>query len=189
MAVADFGTVSHGMLNHVSRGSGSVADFRIRRATVGDAEAIVTILTRIASERVHSAIERPWTLEQQRNYLASLSSRETFHVAVSGSGEVIGHQSLELWSPLLSSMTHVGQLGTFLLTEWRRRGIGRALFQASESFARSSGYRKFLIQVRSSNTASQRFYQQLGFVPCGRLTRQVVVDGREDDEILMEFFL
>jgi L-amino acid N-acyltransferase YncA len=169
--------------------TGSVPDVRIRRATVGDAEAIVTILTRIASERVHSAIERPWTLEQQRNYLASLSPRETFHVAVAGSGEAIGFQSLDLWSPLLGSTTHVGQLGTFLLTEWRRQGVGRALFQATESFARSSGYRKFLIQVRSSNTAAQLFYQQLGFVPCGRLTRQVVVDGQEDDEILMEFFL
>jgi L-amino acid N-acyltransferase YncA len=166
-----------------------VPDFRIRRAGLGDAEAIVTILTRIASERVHSAIERPWPLEQQRNYLASLSPRETFHVAVAESGVVIGYQSLDLWAPLLSSMTHVGQLGTYLLTAWRRRGVGRALFQATASFARVSDYRKFVIQVRSSNTASQLFYQQLGFVPCGRLTRQVVVDGQEDDEILMEFFL
>jgi RimJ/RimL family protein N-acetyltransferase len=102
---------------------------------------------------------------------------------------VIGYQSLDLWSPLLSSMAHVGQLGTFILAGWRRRGVGRALFHATESFARSAGYRKFLIQVRSSNTASQLFYQQLGFVPCGRLTRQVVVDGQEDDEILMELFL
>jgi L-amino acid N-acyltransferase YncA len=136
----------------------TVPDFRIRRATLRDAQAIVTILTRIASERVHSAIERPRPLEQQRNYLASLSPRETFHVAIAESGEVIGYQSLDLWAPLLSSMTHVGQLGTFLLTEWRRRGVGRALFQATESFARSSGYRKFLIQVRSSNSASQLFY-------------------------------
>jgi L-amino acid N-acyltransferase YncA len=177
------------MLNHVCPAPGSVPDFRIRRATVGDAEAIVTILTRIVSERVHSAIERPWSLEQQRNYLASLSPRETFHVAVARSGDVIGYQSLDLWSPLLSSMTHVGQLGTFLLTEWRRRGVGRALFHATKSFAGSSGYRKFLVQVRSSNIPSQLFYQQLGFVPCGRLKRQVVVDGQEDDEILMEFFL
>jgi len=57
------------------------------------------------------------------------------------------------------------------------------------SFARSSGYRKLLIQVRASNTTGQTFYQQLGFMPCGRLTRQVVIDGQEDDEILMEFFL
>jgi hypothetical protein len=71
------------MRNHVSPASGSVPDLRIRRATAGDADAI-TILTRIASERVHSAIERPWTLEQQRSYLTSLSPRETFHVAVAG---------------------------------------------------------------------------------------------------------
>jgi hypothetical protein len=33
------------------------------------------------------------------------------------------------------------------------------------------------------------FYTKLGFVECGRLSRQVVVDGREDDEVLMECFL
>ena len=46
-----------------------------------------------------------------------------------------------------------------------------------------------LIQVRGSNTSAQSFYQRLGFVQCGRLTRQVVIDGQEDDEIIMELFL
>jgi len=163
--------------------------FSIRLASTQDAEGIVTVLERIASERVFSAIEEPWPVERQRDYLRSLSTREVFHVAVARSGEVIGFQSLERWSPLVDSMRHVGQLGTFLLTEWRRRGVGHALFRTTASFARSSGYRKLLIQVRASNTAGRSFYERLGFIPCGRLTRQVVIDGQEDDEILMEFFL
>jgi ribosomal protein S18 acetylase RimI-like enzyme len=51
------------------------------------------------------------------------------------------------------------------------------------------GYRKILIQVRASNIPAQMFYRQLGFVQCGRLARQVLIDEQEDDEILMEFFL
>ena len=166
-----------------------VPDFRIRKASVEDAEGIARVLKQIASERVHSAIERPWPVEQQRHYLESLSAREAFHVAVDASGEVVGYQTLDLWSPLLSSMMHVGQLGTFVLPEWRRRGIGHALFQTSQSFARSSGYCKILIQVRASNILAQMFYRQLGFVQCGRLARQVRIGEQEDDEIIMELFL
>jgi hypothetical protein len=33
------------------------------------------------------------------------------------------------------------------------------------------------------------FYRRLGFTECGRLARQVRIDGQEDDELLMELFL
>lgn len=49
-------------------------------------------------------------------------------------------------------MAHVAQVKTFLLPNWRNRGIGRLL------------------------------------QPCGRLSRQLVIDGLEDDEVLVEFF-
>jgi RimJ/RimL family protein N-acetyltransferase len=38
--------------------------------------------------------------------------------------------------------------------------------------------------VRASNTAAQ-LYSRLGFQHCGRLKRHVIIDGREDDEILI----
>jgi ribosomal protein S18 acetylase RimI-like enzyme len=63
------------------------------------------------------------------------------------------------------------------------------LFQETTRFARASGYRKFVILVRASNADAQAFYRRLGFTDCGRLTRQVIIDGREDDEVLMECFL
>ena len=33
------------------------------------------------------------------------------------------------------------------------------------------------------------FYRHLGFADCGRLARQVLIDGVEDDELLMELFI
>lgn len=86
-------------------------------------------------------------------------------------------------------MAHVGQLGTFLAPEWRRRGIGKALFRSTEDFARTAAYSKMIVQVRAMNKPAKEFYCQLGFVQCGRLTKQVRIDGVEDDEILMERFL
>ena len=161
---------------------------QIRLASAADASGIVAVLEVIAAERVHSAIERVWTVEQEARYLESLSPREAFHVAVDVPQGIVGFQSLDMWSPLLTSMAHVGQVGTFLLPGWRGKGLGRQLWRATELFARQAGYRKLVIQVRASNTAAQAFYRRLGFHECGRLTGQVIIDGFQDDEILMEFF-
>ena len=153
-----------------------------------DASGIAGVLDAITAERIHSAIDRAWTVEQEERYLESLSPREAVHVAVDAGRGIVGFQSLDLWSPLLTSMAHVGQIGTFLLPAWRGLGVGRQLWSATESFARGAGYRKLAIQVRASNNAARAFYRRLGFQECGRLTRQVIIDGVEDDEILMEFF-
>jgi ribosomal protein S18 acetylase RimI-like enzyme len=161
----------------------------IRRATAADAEAIIAILEGIASERIYTAINRPWSADEQRRHLVSLSEREASHVAEPSGKGIIGYQTLELWAPTLDSMAHVGQVGTFLAPEWRRRGIGEALFQSTLDFARKHDYLKFAIQVRSSNVSAQAFYQRLGFREVGRLTRQVRIGDQEDDEVIMEFFL
>jgi ribosomal protein S18 acetylase RimI-like enzyme len=162
---------------------------KIRSAVPEDAAGIVAVFTVIAAERVHSAIESPWTIEQERRYLEALSQRGVIHVAVDGSGEIVGLQILDLWSSTLTSMAHVGQLGTFLLPAWRGRGLGRSLWSVTLPFARAAGYRKLVIQVRGSNTRAQAFYRALGFTDCGRLSRQVMIDGVEDDELLMELFI
>jgi hypothetical protein len=100
----------------------------IRRAVSEDAPGIVAVLGGVVQERRHSAIDRVWSVEQERSYLASLSPREVTHVAVDRAVGIIGVQTLDRWSQMLESMDHVGQ-------------------------------------------------------------RQVLIDGREDDEILMELFL
>ena len=164
-------------------------DARIRRASPADAGGIAAVIEIVAAERIHSAIDRAWTIEEERRYLAGLSAREAIHVAEDGGGTIVGFQALDLWSPILGSMAHVGQVGTFLLPAWRGQGVGRRLWAATRSFAQAARYRKLVIQVRASNLAARAFYERLGFRPCGRLARQVWIDGAEDDEILMEFFL
>ncbi len=159
----------------------------MRRASPQDAGGITSVLEIVAAERIHSAIDRAWSVAQEAQYLESLSPREAIHVAIDGADRIVGLQSLD--SSSLASMSHVGQIGTFLLPDWRGQGVGRSLWNATHAFAREAGYRKFAIQVRASNVAAQSFYWALGFKECGRLTRQVIIDGLEDDEVIMEFFL
>jgi L-amino acid N-acyltransferase YncA len=161
----------------------------IRKATEVDAPAMVAILKGIAAERVHSAIDVVWPVEKQCTYLGSLSNREAVHVAVTGAGQIVGFQVIDLWEPTTMSMQHVAQIGTFLIPEWRRRGVGRLLFKTTEEFVRSAGYSKMIAQVRASNEPAKAFNRRVGFRAVGRLARQVRIDGVEDDEILMEHFL
>jgi ribosomal protein S18 acetylase RimI-like enzyme len=147
------------------------------------------VLETIVAERVYSAIVTAWPVDEQQAYLGGLSAREAFHVAETPEGGIVGYQSLDRYSTILSSMAHVGQLGTFVVPDWRGRGVGRALFDATLRFARAAAYRKLVIQVRASNAPALAFYRQAGFTDCGRLVRQVIVDGREDDEVIMERWL
>ncbi len=117
-----------------------------------------------------------------------MSSREAMFVAESD-GRIIGMQSLDLFRSLLRTMDHVGELGTFVLPEWRGKGVGHALANGTLAFAREHGYEKLAIWVRARNTNAQQFYSSLGFHPVGWLTRQVKLAGEYDDEILMELFL
>jgi RimJ/RimL family protein N-acetyltransferase len=158
----------------------------IRLGVPSDAPGVAAVLDVVASERIHSAIDRAWNVEEERRYLESLSRREAIHVAIDADNRIVGLQVIERWSAVLGSMAHVGQIGTFILPAWRGRGVGRLLWAATLPFARGAGYRKLVIQVRASNASAQAYYRSLGFDECGRLSRQVVIDGAEDDEVLME---
>lgn len=160
----------------------------IRRARVDDAPSIVSIWEAIVTERIYSAIDRAFSVANERAYLQGLSRREAVFLAEIGT-QVAGFQTLDLWVHYTHSMDHVGQLGTFVIREYRGKDIGRALSEYAFSFARSVGYEKLMIFVRASNFGAQHFYKRIGFTPCGQLTRQVKIDGKYDDEILMELFL
>jgi L-amino acid N-acyltransferase YncA len=164
------------------------APLTVRRATPADAAGIVSIWAAIVSEQVYSAVDRPFTLEGESAYLESLSAQEAVFVA-EDAGRIVGFQTLDRWTKLFHSMDHVAQMGTFVLREWRGRGVGRALAAQTLAFARSAGYEKVVVFVRGRNTGAQRFYAASGFSACGRLVRQVRIAGEYDDEIVMEVFL
>jgi len=160
----------------------------IRRATADDAEAISAVWEVVCAERVYTAVNRPFTPQQERDYIASLSDREGIFLAEVDS-HTVGFQSLDLWARYTDAFDHVGVMGTIILPEWRRKGIGRYLAEHMLDFARANGYEKIIIYVRAGNMGAQVFYRSLGFVPKGVLARQVKIDGQYEDEVFMELSL
>ena len=84
---------------------------------------------------------------------------------------------------------HVGRMGIGLVREYRRRGIGRRLMEATIKKARERGLEKLELSVYSSNEGAIAFYKKLGFEEEGRKKRGRLVDGLYDDVILMALVL
>ena len=160
----------------------------IFQATDQDAESISLIWEVICAERIYTAVNRPFTPNQQRRYIANLSDREGLFVA-KVDGQVVGFQSLDLFAKYTDSFDHVGVIGTFILPEWRRKGVAQLLAEHVIDFARKNHYEKFVIYIRAGNTKAQAFYKSIGYVQKGVLTNQVKIDGQYEDEVFMELFL
>jgi ribosomal protein S18 acetylase RimI-like enzyme len=160
----------------------------MRRATSEDAACISAIWEIVCAERVYTAVNRPFTPQQERDYIASLSDREGVFLAEVDK-RVVGFQSLDLWAKYTDSFDHVGVMGTIILPRWRRQGIGHCLAEHVLDFARANGYEKIVVYVRAGNAGAQAFYRSLGFVPKGVLARQVKIDGQYEDEVFLELFL
>jgi ribosomal protein S18 acetylase RimI-like enzyme len=160
----------------------------IRRATPDDAEAISAVWETVCAERIYTAVNRPFTPQQERDFIASLSDREGTFVA-EVNDHVVGFQSLDLWAKYTDSFDHVGVMGSIISPQWRRKGIGQRLAEHTLDFARANGYEKIVIYVRAGNTGAQAFYRNLGFVQKGVLARQVKIDDQYEDEVFMELFL
>ena len=160
----------------------------IRRASPKDAAIISAIWEVICAERVYTAVSRPFTPLQERDYIASLSSREGIFLA-EADNQIVGFQSLDLWAKYTNAFDHVGAMGTFVLPEWRRKGIAHRLAEHTLSFAHTNGYEKVVIYVRAGNAGAQGFYTSLGFTAKGVLEKQVKIDGQYEDQVLMELLL
>lgn len=160
----------------------------IRKATPNDAEQISRIWQVVCAEKIYTSISKPFTIHQEREYISSLSEREGLFV-VELNDKIVGFQSLDLWVKFTDSFDHVGVIGTFILSEWRGKGIGYHLANHTFDFARANDYEKIVIYVRKGNVRAKRFYQKLGFIIKGVLEKQVKIDGVYEDEVFMELFL
>jgi RimJ/RimL family protein N-acetyltransferase len=165
----------------------AVTPVRIRQATVDDAEAVAHVVNTIIGEG-YTLFDRPFTLEEERQFIASLGGRRALF-AVELDGAIVGVQSIDIFVGFANSMRHVGTVGTWLLPEVRGRGVGRALATHTFDFARANGYEKVVIQVLAWNERALRFYRGLGFRDIGLARRHVKLGDAYHDEMYLELLL
>ncbi len=126
---------------------------KIRMATREDAEAIADLATQLWYPSQGEDIRRRW---------GSLSpTRERVYVAVAD-GAVVGFVHVALESTLL--VDGVADLRALVVSErWRGKGIGRALMDVAEGWARKAGCSIIWVRTNIKRVQAHAFYEHHGY--------------------------
>src|SRR5579864_6368792 len=115
----------------------------IRDAIPDDAAAVVSLFNPIIEAKRYTLFDTPFTIEGERSYIAGLSARDIFHVAVRTSDNcVVGFQSMAPFATYTHAFDHVGVIGTYVDLGHRRQGVANSLFVVTVDTARQKGYEK-----------------------------------------------
>jgi len=162
----------------------------VREVRPDDTEAILRILNPIIESGAYSALDTPFTIEAEQEFIHSFPQRGVFHVAEESQEQrVVGFQTVEPFATYTRAFDHVGVVATFVELACRGRGVGRRLAEATFEQARRKGYEKLFTFVRADNRDALRFYCGLGFRVIGTAARQARIGGKYVDEVIIEKFL
>ena len=155
----------------------------LRHTTLADAEGVCACVGAVASERRWLASVRAFSLEETRSFLADLLRNGGVQIIAVSASTVVG------WCDITpvphEGMTHVGRLGIGLLPAYRRQGLGARLLNQTVRSAFDKGLSRIELEVFASNLAAIHLYERTGFVTEGRKRRARIIDGTEDDILVM----
>lgn len=140
-------------------------DYSVRVSRPEDEQAVIALLEasypRLMGERYGPA-EVTAALPTATQVVSQLLSTETYYVAESGDGRIVGCGGWTAERPGTGKrekgLGHLRLFGTH--PDWLRRGVGRAIYDRCETQARAAGVRRFECYASLNATA---FYQALGF--------------------------
>jgi RimJ/RimL family protein N-acetyltransferase len=136
----------------------------VRPAEAGDAQALVELAREVGEEREAWLLTSgEWrTATEERRYLRAVRrSRDAAVFVAEDAGILVGRLSVAR-DPHPSSH-HVADVGLMISRSHRRRGIGLALMEVAEAWARSVGVEKLELHVFPHNEPAKALYERLGY--------------------------
>lgn len=162
---------------------------------MAEREASGIVVRRSRPEDAAGLREALDSVARERRFLCMLEAPTVEHVAAYGARADVARMvalddaAIVGWADLRRGQSegfrHRAALGMGVVASHRRRGIGGRLLDAVIAEAPSLGVTRLELEVFGSNAAARALYAQRGFQVEGELRRARIVDGVEDDLILM----
>ena len=158
----------------------------IRPIALADIATFRECVTDVMRERVFLAYQQPFPLVETAAFVAGNIAAGNPHFVADDGGRVVGW--CDLRRDTIPIHAHEGMLGMGVAAEYRGRGIGRRLLQATLAAARTAGFERALLSVYARNVRAQTLYRSAGFVVEGTRIRGKKLDGEYDDVLMMAYF-
>jgi len=134
-----------------------MADTKVRRATVDDAEDISAVITEILKAPEPVALREALTPEQVVRWLDRLGEQGGLFVC-EVDGKVVGFAALDF----NTEEPDIATLGVWLLVSQRKKGLGTALAERALEHAREKGYRRIRGRLPQNNEVALSFLSSIG---------------------------
>jgi L-amino acid N-acyltransferase YncA len=166
------------------------APLEIRPGGPDDAPGVARLINAVIAEGAPVLLTGSFSDAQERAFLQGLAPRGGFHVGearrAEGAPALVAAQVFAPYAEAMAAHDHVAVMGTWVAAAWRRRGVGRALWERTATLARERGFTRLFTDVRADNLDSLAYHLALGFSVAGVARAQAVIDGRAYDVIFIE---
>ena len=85
----------------------------------------------------------------------------------------------------MNRIKHTAYISIGVLQNYRKRGIGKALFVEIENWAKESGVTRLELTVMCHNTSAVALYENIGFEIEGIRRNAMIIDGKYINEYYM----
>jgi L-amino acid N-acyltransferase YncA len=150
----------------------------IRRAELVDMEAITEIYNEAILTTTATFDTEPKDVAERTEWLKSHDERHPVLVALLGN-KIVGWSALSRWSER-RAYDDTAETSFYVKSEFRGRGIGRKLKQATNEEARRLGFHTLVARVAEGSEESLYLNLSMGFVHIGML-KEV---GRKFDRLI-----
>jgi ribosomal protein S18 acetylase RimI-like enzyme len=155
----------------------------IVRITEAHAAGFHACLDTVAREKRYLAQTTAPPLESMQSFVRdSVRNNVAQYVALDGD-TLVGW--CDVFGDCATAVAHCGTLGMGVLADYRGRGIGTRLINATLAHAQRQGLVRVELEVRIDNTTAIRLYERVGFAPEGRKRKRLRFDGAYFDALAM----
>ncbi len=156
-----------------------------RSFTAEDAEALQIFFYQSALESTHTLHYKEKNIpvsKIQERCNQSLESPCDLFLGAFDNDKIIGQLLFRVSHPEHPWVKHVGEFGMTVLKDYWGQGVGSALLEQMEDFAKSIGITRIEAKVRVSNARGIALYKKSGYEIEGSRKKAALIDGVFQDE-------